>query len=109
MAYFQSFNIFWWYPHMCDLTVQLQAATAILGPTFGILPTDISACLLHSIGAMALLCTNLDTNRICLLEHWQSDEMLHYLNVQAYPVVSHLSGLMLQHGNFNFIPDYAFA
>jgi hypothetical protein len=42
----------------------------------GLSPADISVRSLRSSGAMALLCANVDTDRICLLGRWQSNEML---------------------------------
>jgi hypothetical protein len=86
------------------LTTHLRAAAHAMGEPFGILPADISARSLRSSGAMALLCSKLDTDQIRLLGRWRSDEMLRYLHVQAYPLVSHLAATMLQHGTFHFIP-----
>ena len=42
----------------------------------GLSPADISIRLLHSSGTMALLCANVDMDRIRLLGRWRSDEML---------------------------------
>ncbi len=53
---------------------------------------------------MALLCVAVDPDIIHLLGRWCSDEMLHYLHVQALPVVVPLATQMLQHGNFALIP-----
>jgi hypothetical protein len=54
---------------------------------------------------MALLCAQVDTDKIRLLGHWRSDEMLHYLHVQAYPAVARLAPVMLQHGHFTLISN----
>jgi hypothetical protein len=54
---------------------------------------------------MALLCGHADTDRIRLLGRWRSDKMLHYLHVQAFPVVALLAPTMLQHGNYALIPN----
>jgi hypothetical protein len=54
---------------------------------------------------MALLCANVDTDKIRLLGRWHSDEMLRYLHVQALPVVAPLANLMVRHGHFSFIPN----
>jgi len=83
-----------------NLTQELRA----LGHTVGLTPNAISICSLRASGAMALLCANIHTDRIHLLGHWQSDEMLQCLRVQAYPVVAHLAPSMLQHGQFSFLP-----
>jgi len=32
--------------------------------------------------------------------------MLHYLHVQAHPIVTHLAATMLQHDSFTFIPNH---
>ena len=108
-AYWSPQSARWCTITSTDLTTELRAATRVLGHSFGVLPEDVSARSLRSSGAMALLCANLDTDRIRLLGRWRSDEMLRYLHVQAYPVESHIAATMLQHGNFNFIPNHAFA
>ena len=41
-----------------------------------------------------------DTDIIRLLGCWRSDEMLHYLHVQAEPVMRDFARRMLNHGNF---------
>jgi hypothetical protein len=88
------------------LTQELRIAVASLGRLVGIAPTDISVRSLRSSGAMALLCANIDSDRIQLLGRWRSYEMLRYLQVQAYPVVAHLAPTMLQHGDFSFLPSH---
>jgi hypothetical protein len=87
------------------LTQRLRTACTTLGPTVGITPQDISIRSLRSSGAMALLCADVDPDRIRLLGRWRSDEMLRYLHVQALPIVAPLSTLMVQHGFFSFIPN----
>lgn len=66
-----------------DIMALLRLAMAIMGPSFGFLPTDISTCSLCTSSAMALLCAKVDTNLISLIGCWRSHEMLHYLHVQA--------------------------
>ena len=75
--------------------------------SFSLVPADISACSLWSSSAMAMLCTELDTDKIQVLGHWWSDEMLWYLHMQAYPLVSTFAAAMLLHGTFHFIPNPA--
>jgi hypothetical protein len=87
------------------LTSSLRQSAATLGPTIGLSPGDISIRSLRSSGAMALLCGNVDTDRIRLLGRWRSDEMLRYLHVQAFPVVANIASTMPQHGNFALIPN----
>jgi hypothetical protein len=91
--------------HTTDLTQQLRSLCATIGHTVGITAADISIRSLRSSGAMALLCANVDTDKIRLLGRWRSDEMLRYLHVQALPIVAPLATLMVQHGYFSFIPN----
>jgi hypothetical protein len=53
---------------------------------------------------MALVCADVDPDRIQLLGRWKSDEMLRYLHIQVLPIVAPLASLMVQHGFFSFIP-----
>jgi hypothetical protein len=88
-----------------ELTALLRLSTNILGPQFGFLPKDISARSLRAAGATALLCANVDSDRIRLLGRWRSDEMLRYLHVQAEPIMRHFSSQMLAGGNFTLLPN----
>ena len=47
----------------------------------------ISARSLQSVGAMALLLINIESDAIFLIESWRRDEMLCYLHVTARPLV----------------------
>ncbi len=87
------------------LTRHLRYAAAAIGATSGITATDISIRSLRSSGAMALLCADVDTDRIRLLGRWRSDEMLRYLTVQAFPILAPLATLMVRHGCFTLIPN----
>jgi hypothetical protein len=87
------------------LTTELRNVVTITGHSVGLLPSDISIRSLRASGAMALLCANVDTDRIRLLGHWRSDEMLRYLHVQTHQVVTHLAPAMLDHGDFQLIPN----
>jgi len=84
----------------------LRLAVGLLGPTYGFLPTDISARSLRAAGAMALLCAHVDSDRIRLLGRWRSDEMLRYLHVQAEPVMRHFSSHMLAGGDYTLLPNH---
>jgi hypothetical protein len=88
-----------------EITNLLRSAVHILGPAHGFLPKHISARSLRAAGAMALLCANVDADRIRLLGRWRSDEMLRYLHVQAEPVMRHFSSRMLAGGNFTLLPN----
>ena len=60
-----------------DITMMLQLAVRSIGPeNLGFLPEDISARSLHAAGAIALLCTYIDSVTIRLIGRWHSDEML---------------------------------
>jgi hypothetical protein len=87
------------------ITAVLRASTAIIGPSVGFLPSDISARSLRAAGAMALLCAHVDTDVIRLLGRWRSDEMLRYLHVQAEPVMRDFSRRMLSGGSFTLLPN----
>jgi hypothetical protein len=69
------------------ITATLCASTALLGPSLGFLPSEINAHSLCATGAMALLCTHVDSNIICLLGRWRSDQMLCYLHIQVEPIM----------------------
>jgi hypothetical protein len=87
------------------LTQHLRWAAASLAHSTGVRPTDISIRSLRSSGAMALLCAEVDSDRIRLLGRWRSDEMLRYLHVQAFPITAPLAPLMVRHGYFTLLPN----
>jgi hypothetical protein len=90
-----------------DITHLLRTAVTVLGPQYGFLPKDILACSFRASGAMALLCANVDTNRIRLIGRWRLDEMLlRYLHVQAEPIMRHFASRMLAGGNFTLLPNH---
>jgi len=88
------------------LTAQLRCTVTALGQAYGIQPQEISIRSLRSSGAMALLCARVDTDMIRLLGRWRSDEMLRYLHVQSFPLLSPLSQQMLRHGHFTLMPNH---
>jgi hypothetical protein len=87
------------------LTQHLRWAATAVGAASGITANDISIRSLRSSGAMALLCANVDPDKIRLLGRWRSDEMLRYLHVQAFPIVAPLAAQMVHHGAFALIPN----
>lgn len=89
-----------------DITSALQLGTALLGPTYGFLPNDVSACSLRASGAMALLCAKIDNDIIRLIGRWRSDEMLWYLHVQAEPIMRDFASRMITQGSFTFHPNH---
>jgi hypothetical protein len=76
-----------------------------MGARYGIQPTEISIRSLQSSGAMALLCARVDTDMIRLLGRWHSDEMLRYLHVQSFPLLSPLAPQMLRSGQYTLMPN----
>jgi hypothetical protein len=88
-----------------DITTALRFSTAVIGPTVGFLPADISARSLRAAGAMALLCAQVDTDVIRLLGRWRSDEMLRYLHLQAEPIMRDFARRMLVGGSFTLLPN----
>lgn len=88
-----------------EITDVLKLASQLLGPQYGFLPKDVSARSLRASGAMALLCAQVDTDRIRLLGRWRSDEMLRYLHVQAEPVMRQFSSRMIEGGHFTLLPN----
>jgi len=95
----------WFSINTTSLTTELRLAVRAYGHAVGLSPSDISIRSLRASGAMAMLCANIDPDRIRLLGRWRSDEMLHYLHVQAYPVVAGLAPAMLNDGSFTLLPN----
>jgi hypothetical protein len=105
-SYWTAENHTWTRITPADITTTLRVATLLLGPALGFLPSDISARSLRASGAMALLCANIDTDRIRLIGRWRSDEMLRYLHVQAAPLMRHLSSQMITGGHYALLPNH---
>jgi hypothetical protein len=95
----------WYGVSTSTLTTELRLAVSAMGDAVGLTPADVSVRSLRASGAMALLCAQVDPDRIRLLGRWRSDEMLRYLHVQAYPVVAGLAPAMITHGQFALIPN----
>ena len=89
-----------------DLTAILRLSVTALGAQFGFRPSDVSARSLRAAGAMALLCADVDADRIRLLGRWQSDQMFRYLHVQAEPVMRNFSSRMLHGGTYTLLPNH---
>jgi hypothetical protein len=87
------------------VTAHLRGAVLAIGASYGITAPDITARALRCSGAMAMLCADIDTDRIRLIGRWRSDEMFRYLHTQAAPVTSQLSRTMLAHGTFVLVPN----
>jgi len=88
-----------------DITANLRQAVTVLTPTaLGFELKDIEARSLRSGGAMALLISNVDTDKIRLLGRWKSDAMLRYLHVQALPLSYRFAERMIANGSFTLHP-----
>ena len=87
------------------ITNTLRHHVALIGPTLGFLPTDVSVRCLRAAGANALLTADVDPCIIQLLGRWRSDEMLRYLHVQSKALMKDYSAKMLQSGDFTLIPN----
>ena len=82
----------------------LKTAVGFCRPNLGFKANDISPHSLNVDGAMALICSGVDSDIIKIIGHWHSDKILRYLHVQADPLMRNLSQLMLMHGNYSFLP-----
>jgi hypothetical protein len=87
------------------LTATLRHCVQYLGPDLGFLPSKVPARSLRATGATALLLPRVYTDVIRLIGRWRSDEMHHYLYVQAYPLMRNYSRLMLDAGDYTLIPN----
>ena len=93
----------WSYVSSKLITASLRVATASL-PHLNYHPSDVSARSLQSGGAMALVCGNIDKDKIQLQGRWKSDAVFRYLHAQALPLVHNLAAVMLRHGSFTLLP-----
>ena len=89
------------------ITTHLRRAVTFLGPSnLGFTEKDVEARSLRAAGAMALLCAQVDSDKIRLLGRWHSDEMFRYLHVQAQPLMKDFAKLMVSGGNFILTPNH---
>ena len=86
------------------ITKVLKGAVSLSGENLGFLPKEVSARSLQAAGAMALLCSGIDTEITRLIGQWRSDEMLHYLHLQAEPLMRGFSKRTVTHGNYSMLP-----
>jgi hypothetical protein len=89
------------------VTAHLRVAAAILAPTLGFPPADVSARALRSGGAMALLCAGVTPDVIRLVGRWRSDAIFRYLHLQALPIMNDLAPRMLTGGDYTLLPSPA--
>ena len=88
-----------------QITTTIKQAVCDLGTDLGFLPSDVSARCLRAAGATALLLGKVDSDVIRLIGRWRSDEMLRYLHIQAAPLMSDYSRIMLHAGDYSLIPN----
>jgi hypothetical protein len=88
-----------------DVTDVLCHATTIKFHRSGIPASDISARSLYAGGAMAMLVGSIDLNNICMMGRWHSDAMMHYLHIQAQPIIGNYASIMFNDGAYTFQPD----
>ena len=89
------------------ITAHLKATVKLIaGNHLGFTHKDVYVQSLRAAGAMAFICSDVDTDIISLIEHWRSDEMLRYLHVQAEPIMRNYSKLMISHGNYTKLGPY---
>ena len=86
------------------ITKVLKGAVSLSGENLGFLPKDVSARSLRATGAMALLCSGIDTDIIRLIGRWRGYEMLRYIHLQAEPLMRGFSKRMVTHGNYSMLP-----
>ena len=55
---------------------------------------------------MALLYTGVNNNTINMIGHWNSNEMIQYLNIQAETTARNFLYLMIDHVTYYFIPHH---
>ena len=104
IASFMTPKVSWKHVTPTMITKVLKCAVSLSGENLGFFPKDISARSLRAAGAMALLCSGIDTDIIQLISQWRSDEMLCYLHLQLEPLMRGFSKKMVTHGNYSMLP-----
>mmetsp|Transcript_31242 Transcript_31242/g.57939 ORF Transcript_31242/g.57939 Transcript_31242/m.57939 type:complete len:340 (-) Transcript_31242:306-1325(-) len=87
------------------ITTALCTSAAAIGDSLGFALRDISTRLMRAGGAMALLLSNVDTDRIKLLGRWRSDAMMRYLHTTACPLIQDFARSMVANGEYAQIPN----
>lgn len=70
-----------------DITSRIHAVLH-LHPDPAYTWTDVSVRSTRAGGVMALLCAGVDNDRIRMIGRWKSNEMYHYLQIQAHPIMN---------------------
>lgn len=56
-------------------------------------------------GAIALLLTGVGGKQIKILGCWKSNAIMRYLHTTARPLLQGFAVHMVEHGNYNFLPE----
>jgi hypothetical protein len=91
--------------HRYCITSILCQTTRLVGAEVGICKANISARSLRAGGAMALMCANLDSNRIKDLDRCQSNKMMRCLYIQVPPIMRNFSSLVFAHGKCELVQN----
>jgi hypothetical protein len=70
-----------------QITDNIRHAMTVNFHHMGIAATEVSACYLRAVSAVALLCGKVDMNLIQIISRWHKDAMIIYLYMQAQPIV----------------------
>jgi hypothetical protein len=71
----------------------------------GIQASEISARSLQAGGAMAMMCSKIDMDKIRMMGRWHSDAMMRYLYVQCQPIIECYAANMFNNGTYTFQSD----
>ena len=95
----------WKWIKSATITAAMRASADKIGESLGFSRGDISARSMRAGGAMALLLSNVDTDKIKLLGRWRSDAMMRYLHTTARPLVQGFAANMVSNGDYAQIPS----
>ncbi|KAL7548224.1 hypothetical protein ACHAWF_016570 [Thalassiosira exigua] len=85
------------------ITLLLCQTVCYLGTTLGFHSSVVSTRCICAVGITAILIGKVDTGVIRLGSRWRSDEMIHYLHVQAATLMSDYTRRMLHTGDYSLI------
>ena len=95
----------WKWIKSSTITSAMRASADKIGESLGFSRGDISARSMRAGGAMVLLLSNVDTDKIKLLGRWRSDAMMRYLHTTARPLVQGFAANMVNNGDYAQIPS----
>ena len=85
------------------VTSLLKSAALTIPGHARVNPDNIAAQSLRSSGAMALLLSGVDPEKIRILGRWRSDAMFRYLHSHALPLIQDNSWLMFSGGHYRLV------